>query len=550
MAKQQAGQRFIFKLHSGRLRKAKWNMTLPLAEARRNDELISLSDSQILRWIDELNGITDADAHAREIKREIRTLRKEPSSLMNRRQIKKLYEQLDAIQFKPDYLCVIMDKVKDYQRACKGFSINGVKYHRLLGTNGGIKNKTIVFISDAHGDEIRRRIENGRNPSVEMVPAKLEAYKALICSASTPVSMPRGVLVVKDCETEFIDDIVHINDELDGEPVMEEQFGVTVELNESDGYGLMLPSLAARWAEELRLDYLPSGMNTRFSWEKGMVFSFDFLDFSEKVAGGNYIVQDAWGVKRDIRDVELILTTSMLKLWDSYESCEEYISCCRENGYQFGIAKVCPKSLENERTLNYQFIQSYELSDADIDELIAPTIEEINDILYNDYHKTILFLKGFGLNEHNVANMENDFTKALMIEPQMIDDPYVQSRLFRLIKNRIDEAKVGAVKVHGNYSIVSGDPYSLCQSIFGMEVTGLLKPGEIYNAYWADVNADGLACFRAPMTCHNNIRLVRVNRSEEARYWYRFMNTCTALNSFDTVAHALNGIIFISSHIE
>uniref|UniRef100_UPI0018AB6E68 RNA dependent RNA polymerase n=1 Tax=Flavonifractor plautii TaxID=292800 RepID=UPI0018AB6E68 len=516
-------------------------MTLPIAEARRNDELISLADSQVLRWLDELNGITDADDKAKRIKAEIRRLRKEQSSLQNRRQIKKLYEQLDAIQFKPDYLCVIMDREKDYIRACKGFTINGIRYHRLLGTNGGVKNETIVFVSDRHGDELRKRIDNGRDLGKEMVAAKLEAYKALTCSASIPVSMPNGVLVVNDCETKFPADIIYINDEMDGEPFMEERPSTIVELNESDGYGIMLPSLADRWASEIGIDYRPSGVNTRFAWEKGMVFCFDFLEFANTVAG-NYIVKDAWGDERDIRDVELILTTSMVKLWDSYDSCEHYLQNCIENRYTFGIAKVCPRALESERNLNYQFIQSYSLTDEDIDELIAPTMNEISDILYADYQKTVLFLKGMGLNEDNVESIEDDYVKALMIDPNMIDDPYIQSKIFQLIKNRINEAKVGVIKVHGNYSIVSGDPYSLCQSVFGLEVTGILKSGEIYNGYWADHGADQLACFRAPMTCHNNIRAVTVNRSNEAKRWYKYMNTCTVFNSWDTAAHALNGM--------
>lgn len=63
-------------------------------------------------------------------------------------------------------------------------------------------------------------------------------------------------------------------------------------------------------------------------------------------------------------------------------------------GYTFGIAKNCPKELENERALNYQFIQSYDLSDDDIERLIKPTMDEIKDVLYADYAKTVLFLKG------------------------------------------------------------------------------------------------------------------------------------------------------------
>lgn len=541
LAKQLVCQKYIFKLHSSRLRKAKWKLTLPVAEARKNDEVISLADSQVLRWLDELNGITDAESHAREIKMEIRRLRREPNSVQNRRKTKKLYADLDDVQFKPDYLCVIIDREKDYHRACKGFSINGMKYQRLLGTNGGVKNETIVFISARHADEIKRRIDNGRNMEKEMVPAKLEAYKALTCSASIPVSMPHGVLVVSDCETEFLSDIIYLNDENSGEPIMEERKQVPVQLNESDGYGLMLPSLAKRWSEELELDYTVSGVNTRFSWEKGMVFTFDFLDFAEKIAG-SYFVKDAWGNDVDVRSVELILTTSMLKLWDSYDSCEDYIRNCLDNGYTFGIAKTCPKELEQERTLNYQFIQSYDLSDEDIEELIRPTMDEIKDVLYADPVKTVLFLKGAGMNEDNIGRTDNDFAKALMIEPRMIDDPYVQNCIYQMIKNRINEAKVGVLKVHGNYSIVCGDPFSLCQHIFGLTVTGLLKSGEIYNAYWCSKGIDSLACFRAPMTCHNNIRLVHPHRSEDASYWYQHMKTCTLFNSWDTAAHALNGM--------
>lgn len=543
ISKQLVCQKYIYKIHSSRLRKERWKLTLPIEEARRNDEVISLADSQVLRWIDELNGITDADNQAQSIKQEIKRIRKEPNSIQNRRIIKQLYTQLDKLQYKPDYMCLIIDKEKDYYRACKGFSINGIKYKRLLGTNGGIKNSTIVFVSERLVDELRRRIENGRNPNIELVTAKLEAYKALTCSASTPVSLPKGVLVVDDCMTEFLSDIVYLTDENDGEPEMEERQSESITMDASDGYGIMLPSLAQRWSEELGLDYITSGVNTRFSFEKGMVFTFDFIDFAEKIAN-NYIVKDAWGNDVDIRDVELILTTSMVKLWDSYENCDEYINTSISNGYTFGIAKTCPKTLESERNLNYQFIQSYDLEDEDIDELIAPTMNEIKDVLGGDWRKTILFLKGAGLNADNIKHIDDDYIKAIMIEPNMINDPYIQNAIYQLIRNRINEAKVGVLKVHGNYSIVSGDPYALCQSMFGLEVTGLLKSGEIYNKYWADCNAEKLACFRAPMTCHNNIRLVHPSKTKDTSYWYQYMNTCTIFNSWDTATSALNGCDF------
>lgn len=542
ISKQLVCQKYIYKIHSSRLRSSKWKLNLPLAEARKNEEIISLADSQILRWIDELNGVTDADERAKEIRREIRRIRNEPNSVLNRREIRRLYSELDDIQFKPDYMCLIIDKEKDYHRACKGFSINDVEYTRLLGTNGGIKNETIVFVSKRLAGELRQRIDNGRDLTKELVPAKLEAYKALTCSASIPVSMPKGILVVPDCETKFLDDVVYLDDELDGEPVMEFRPNTEITLDASDGCGMILPSLAERWSAELGLDYTISGCNTRYSYEKGMVFTFDFIDFAEKVAG-RYIVKDAWGVERDVRDVEIVLTTSMVKLWDSYDSLESYVANCTKNHYTFGVTKTCPKVLESDRTLNYQFIQGYDLSDEDIDELIQPTMDEIREILDGDPVKAVLYLKGMGIDEKSVAKMANDWIKAFLIEPAaFINDPYVRSRIYYMIRNRINRAKIGVLNVHGNYSIVSGDLYALCQSMFGMPVTGLLKSGEIYNEYWADRNADKLICFRAPMTCANNIRKVSVCNTDAASYWFRYIHTATILNAWDTITIALNGM--------
>lgn len=512
---------------------------LPIDEARRNDEVISLADSQILRWIDELNGITDADTAARNIKLRIKEIRREENSPENKREIRQLYKDLDALQFKPDYMCLIIDRDKDYYRACKGFSINGIPYTRLLGTNGGIKNSTIVFVSERLAPELRRRVENGRDTSKPLVTAKLEAYKALTCSASIPVSLPNGILIVDDVETEFPSDIIYLTDEGEGEPMMELRKDEPIKMDASDGYGLMLPCLAERWSKELGLDYVMSGCNTRFSFEKGMVFAFDFIDFAEKVAG-NYIVKDAYGNERDIREVELILTTSMVKLWDSYPSSDAYVQTSLSNGYTFGVPKTCPKELESERSLNYQFIQSYDLTEEDIDELIEPTMRDIRDALGGDWRKTILYLKGSGITENNVSRLNDDYIKAAMIDERMLDDPYVQNSIYQLIRNRINEAKVGVIKVHGNYSIVSGDPYLLCQSIFGLEKTGLLQAGEIYSEYWT--GSERLACYRAPMTCHNNIRLVRPADREEVRYWYRHIRTATIINGWDTMAAALNGM--------
>ena len=117
ISKQLSCQKYILKINSSRLRRERWNLALPIDEARRNEEIISLADSQVLRWIDELNGIEGADQKAREIKSQIKALRKEPVNAQNKRKMRQLYSDLDNLQYKPDYMCLIIDKEKDYHRA-------------------------------------------------------------------------------------------------------------------------------------------------------------------------------------------------------------------------------------------------------------------------------------------------------------------------------------------------------------------------------------------------------------------------------------------------
>lgn len=542
---QKSCHRLIYKLHSKQLKRAKWNLTIDLNKTIQEQPgtVVALNDSQVLRFIDKMNGVDDINAKVHEINRRIRLEKKKPRSRETKANISNLYRALYDLQFQKDYVCIIMDSNADYDRANKGFTINGIKYRRFLGTNGGIKNSTIVYVNEELYPELKRRLDNGRDMTVPLVPAKLEAYQALVCSGSTPLPPPRGFIVVDDCITHFTDDVILINDETDGEPIMTFEKDYKIEHNDSDGYGLMLPSYSRRVNEYLTGDgeNTISGMNTRYSWTKGMVYTFDFIEFAEKVAG-TYEITDIWGNKRDIRDAEVILTASMLKLWNCYSSWEDYYENCEKNGYEFSVTKTTPMGLEHVRDTNYQFLQSYTFTDEELRELCQPTIDEIKDVIGLDYRKTLAFVAGFGLNNRNAFDDGvPNYARALMIDKRMINDPFVRRKSWNMIAKRIEAAKRGAIRVNANYAMISGDPYALAQSMFGIEVTGLLKAQEIYHKYWIDKGADELVCFRAPMTCHNNIRKMKLCKSEEAAHWYQYIQTALIYSCWDTACDAMNG---------
>ena len=390
--------RYLYKIGSKRLAEANWDLTIERKEALENNELVALASSATLRMIDELNGIDykEKEVRIKQLKKEIGDLKQKKGTKANRDKLIAKQTEFNKLIFMEDYLCVVMDKKSDYDRALKGFKVNGIEYVRLLSTSAGVKKNTIVFTSKRLHDDLYRQLNAERDLSKKFVPAKLEAYISLACSASIPVRDPQGILVVHDVETKFLDDVILVNGLESRRPKVTVEKDYETVLNACDGLGLMCPELAKKWAEDVQEDYLPAGVCLRNAFCKGMVFTFDFKAFAREIAQHDEVV-DVWGNKHNINDVELILTTSMLKLWDSYSSIEDYLEKAKRNKHEFALTKITQEELDNEQTMNYQFLQSLELDDEDIYNLIKPTLDELDDVINYDYRKTLAYLRGFSL---------------------------------------------------------------------------------------------------------------------------------------------------------
>ncbi|WAX11156.1 hypothetical protein CB473P2_00001 [Enterocloster phage CB473P2] len=499
----QNSRRKIFKISTERLASNNWDIKLDQKLAVRLDELVDLFDNQSFRLLDIIS---------------------------------KAYKS----NLTDKVLAVEISKKKDYARATspKGIYVNGFNFQWFVGTTGGLKNETILFVRSDLLGELDKRCECGRKKDYKLVPAKYEAYKSLTCSASLEIVEPRDVLVVSDCFVDFYDSVINIDDTNNDEPEVTILENILLKNNGSDGLNLCTPEYMQRVAEKLKLDYIPAGGCLRNAWLKGMLYVFDILDFAEKIAH-TYEVKDIWGHIHDIRNVDMIITESSLKIWDNYDSWEDYHSNYIKNGYRFAMTKVTPKVLDDVREINYQYLQSYELTDEDIKELAKPTVDWLKQSLTGDYEQTLKFL---GISEKTKSN---DYAQALYLNPEMMKDPYVIDRINKMIKKKINNAKIGKLLVNGNYQLVSGDPYALMQHVFGLEVTGLLEAKEVYSKYWNDKeDAEELVCFRSPMTSHNNIRKMKRINNDTVNYWYRHMDTIFIINNKDTFCMAMNGCDF------
>lgn len=543
MAKQLLSLRYIYKINTTYLDTFGWDIKLNPQVARQNEMLVSMASSQTIRFIDEITNSGFSEKKVKYLKNKIKKVKKQKTSSINRNKLINYNEKLDKLLLVEDYVCVVMDSDEEYDRANEGFKINGKTYRRLLSTSGGVKSSVIIYANESIYEELMERVNCGRDMTKEFVPGKLSAYMGLTCSASIPVTDVKNVLVVHDCETEFLSKVIEIDDSKSKYPIVQEKDNYPIKLNVSDGFGLVTYDLAKTWASDLELDYVPSGFTIRNAYTKGMMFVFPFREFAEEVAK-EFIVKDVWGNEHDIRDIDMVLTTSMLKLWDSYKSWEHYRKCYKKYKYTFGVTKTTPKELDEERNLNYQFIQSLKLNDEMIDNLIKPTVDEIKEILGGDFRKTLIYTKGMKITEDDAKLTGHSFVQALMVDNRVMDDPYIKGKIREMIRTRVNDAKIGVLKVRGNYQILSGDPYALCQSIFGMEVTGLLKAGELYSKHWSDRGVNKVTGFRAPMTCMNNIVLMNVANNDEMSKWYRYMDKVVILNAWDTTTASLNGADF------
>ena len=193
-------------------------------------------------------------------------------------------------------------------------------------------------------------------------------------------------------------------------------------------------------------------------------------------------------------------------------------------------------------------MQDFTFTDDQIDDLVSPTVTKIKECLGLDWKKLILYMCGTGLDEKNVLSMD-PMCKSIMANPELVKDPYVRSKVSRMIQKRINSAKIGVLDVAGDYAILGNDPYSLLQHIFGMKITGLMKAGECYHKYWTDKNVDEIVLFRAPMTSHENVQKLKVVASDEMKKWYGYIKTCCLINSWDTTAMRLNGADYDSDTV-
>lgn len=535
-------QFYIVKINTKRLKKANFAINFEnINEARRNGEIVSVGESQLIRSLFKLQGKINDDLSP--ITDQLAYLTK------NNKQ--KIYnaDKIDELLFIPEIVSVVVDKKTDYRHIAKnGFFINGRKYVRLLCGAGHSRRNNVLFIQEELEKPLKKILNNGRNEDVAIAPSKFNAYFALCSSATYQVSSPefavvKDMEVVRDnCAVELVEERINDNSIYLDDTVRESNEEITFNL--FDGMGLISPLKAMEWAGELELDYVPSTFIIRNNFMKGMVAVFDFHKFAETF--NKRYFNDVWGNNVDVRNIDIILSESQLKMWNAFESHDKYVDQLKENGLSWGISRYSPKYDSDYIYTNYQFLQVEDFSPEDIQELCKPTLDFFRQAIGYDSDITKLYLLGKIANQpfddsiDILDKISDPITKALLLRGDFIDDPYIRAHVISSLNKKIRDSYMGNLLLTGNYQTIIADPYAFCEHVFGMPVKGLLDKNVHYSKYWLNKNVDKVAALRAPLTWRSEINILNLISNEDTDEWYKHINTGIIYNvhGFDNMLQA------------
>lgn len=568
----------IRKFHSGRLKEFDYSIENTFDESKSLNEIIGLSDSQMLKTIRDVQnrtidrqkleiliktrdmyrmkltyqqsekGAFSAAAIARKL-RSVKTKNALTERLhgkyieitVNAEEAKRIQDKINRTLFHPDYVTVVMDHLKQYDYLYhNGFFINGNKYRRLSCSAGQARASTVVFANEALIPAVKEKLNNGRDIHKAISPSKFNAYFGLYGSAAREVSEP-SFIVVRDYinTTSFMANYVIENGWGVDDTIVQKMMR-DVPMNRTDGMGLISFRQAEKWAAELGLDYVPSQFCVRQSFIKGMLCVFPIHEFCEEVNGGNYLVdtiyQDENGnyIKADLRDYEVIISESQFKLWDSFDSLDTYIKNCRQNRLNWRIASVTPKEAKRKLKLNYQFIQTLNLKQADIEKLAEPFVSWITKVSYDDAYYMLLFLLGVNNDAEKInrflSGSDMYWIKALIADHNVKNDTYVRTKIRALIKKKIENGCKGDIYVDGSFQVIVSDPYGFMQHVCGLPVTGLLKEGKAYSNYWNERGVKQVDAMRSPLTYLSEHVILDLQKDEDTEKWYRYCKLGIILN--------------------
>lgn len=494
-------------------------------DALLNGDIITSGDCLAFQKILEYKGIKEDYITLFRRVEEIRRLQREARKNNDKETVRNLQKRLDNLLYIDDIISVKVKSKKDYSYIARnGFNLNGKHYVRFAAGSGNLRRNTIIFINEKLFEFMQEQLMCGLNGKIKKINlAKLSAYFALCMSSVLWVRKPR-VCVVKDFFTVIKDQEVNYIDKEDSvHKVIKD-----IKLNSADGQGLISPEMAMHWAGDMYLKYTPSSFVVRSCWVKGNLVPFNFKKYAYEHNISK--ITDRWGQEHNISDIDVILSESQFKMAKYYSSWEAYESFHNEYGLKWGVARYNKEDDAEYAKTNYQYLQVLNLDENDIKGILGYTTDWIENICSGNTLYTLAYAVGVSnetdSREGLLGRCNSTFTKAIMKNSKLLEDSYVQRKIYNSIKESIKEAKMGRIWVRGNYQFAISDPVAQCRSALGLSPDGLLPARTVYSEFWNNRGVTGeIVCCRSPLTTYSEVVINKLENTDEMKEWYKYIRS-------------------------
>ena len=517
-------------------------------DASRDGNVVSIGDNLVLDALRRYYGNnTDHVAlynQVQDMRKKIKKIKREPSSEENSKEIIRIIDELNNMLYVDDIINIKVMTKKEYKQIAKdGFDLNGKHYVRFMVGSGQMRRNTVTFINDKLFGYMQEHLMCGLDKKIKTINlAKLSAYYALSFSSVLWVREPR-VCVIKDFDTIVPNQKINWIYEDENGTKQVKELTKDFKLNSADGQGLISPDMAKLWSEDMHLKYTPCSFVIRSAFIKGNLVTFDFKEYAKE--NNIKTITDRYGTTYNINDIDVLLSEGQFKMAKYYSSWEGYLSYFDSYNLKWGVARY-NKQFDDEYALtNYQYIQTLDLTKEDIEGLVSYTIDWIKKICSGNPLYALSYNIGVKSETDDINSIINScnsvFAKAIVKNPEMLNDGYVQRKIYNSIKESIKQAKLGRIWTKGNYQFMISDPIAQVRSALGLEPRGSIPANNIYSSFWNNrTKSKEVVCCRSPLTYYSEIVPLKLYQDEDTDKWFKYIYSGIIYSIYDiaTLQHA------------
>ena len=217
---------------------------------------------------------------------------------------------------------------------------------------------------------------------------------------------------------------------------------------------------------------------------------------------------------------------------------ETYLSYHHEYNLRWGVARYNKKEDDKYVLTNYQYIQVLDLTPEEIKGLASYTIDWIKKICSGKLEYALAY--NIGVKDQTISKQGlinscgSTFTKAIVKNPNTLNDGFVQRKIYNSIKESIRQAKIGRVWVKGNYQFMISDPVAQCRSALGLSPDGIIPKNKVYSEFWnKKIEGEEIVCCRSPLTHYSEINPSKLFENEETKKWYKYIYSGVIYSIYD-----------------